>query len=495
MHRLLILKTYRTTIEGQIMNKLLKLALSVTLVSVLAACDGDDGQDGAAGPAGPQGDAGPTGPQGDQGPAAVTTAGAVFVMTNEINDTDDGNAIAAFLRGEDGSLTFNGSFPTGGNGSTDFDGGEGLDPLISAYSLINTPDNRFILAVNAGSNTISSFRINTDFTLTLIDVESTDAANTGAIGPNSLAYFDGVVYVTNIDADGDLGEPIQEGNVTGFELTDTGQLFPIPNSTRELNNRPSAVRFAPNGDYLLISSINAGSNQLESLNEDALVVYGVDGDGVLSSEQTDGVTSTLQNNAEGRNLPSAIGFEMVARGNDIFAVVTEAREFQVDGAPPVFPELQTGSVSVWQLMPGGTLDPIQLDVPASSPEDNQRTACWIAVSPDSQNFWVSNALDASITSFQFSGEANEGEIEMVGDLTFGPNTPTSDFGLDLSTTPPTGAFRESDGFIDLDITDDGQFIYQLFGLTGSIGIYQVNGSELTEVGIYTGNLIYFINPK
>lgn len=465
------------------MNTLLKLALSVTLVSVLSACDGDDGQDGAAGPPGAQGE---TGPQGPAGPSSSSPAGAVFVMTNEINDSDDGNAVTAFLRGDDGTLTFNGRFPTGGNGSTDFDGGEGLDPLISAYSLINTPDNRFILAVNAGSSTVSSFRINTDFSLTLIDVESTDAAGTGAIGPNSLAYFDGVVYVTNIDADGDLGEPIQEGNVTGFELTDTGQLFPIPNSTRELNNRPAAVRFSPNGDYLLISSINAGSNQLESLNEDSLVVYGVDGSGLLTSNQTDGVTSTLQNNTEGRNLPSAIGFEMITQGNDIFAVVTEAREFQTDGAPPVFPELQTGSVSVWQLMPGGTLDPIQLDVPASSPEENQRTACWITVSPDSQNFWVSNALDASITSFEFSGAP--GEITRVGDLTFGPNTPTSDFGLDTSTTPPTGAFRESDGFIDLDITDDGRFIYQLFGLTGGIGIYEVNGSELTEVGIYTGNI-------
>jgi 6-phosphogluconolactonase (cycloisomerase 2 family) len=468
------------------MNKFLKLALSMALVSLLAACDGDDGQDGATGPQGPQGDTGPTGPQGDPGPTATSVAGAVFVMTNEINDTDDGNAVAAFLRNEDGTLSFNGRFPTGGNGSTDFDGGEGLDPLISAYSLINTPDNRFLLAVNAGSSTVTSFRINTDFTLTLIDVESTDAANTGAIGPNSIAYNDGVVYVTNIDADGDLGEPIQEGNVTGFDLTDTGQLFPIPNSTRELNNRPSAVRFAPNGDYLLISSINAGSNQLESLNEDALVVYGVEEGGLLTANQTDGVTSSLQNNAEGRNLPSAIGFEMIVRDNSIFAVVTEAREFQVDGAPPVFPELQTGSVSVWQLMPGGTLDPIQLDVPASSPEDNQRTACWIAVSPDSQNFWVSNALDASITSFEFSGAP--GEIERVGDLTFGPNTPTSDFGLNLDTTPPTGAFRESDGFIDLDISDDGRFLYQLFGLTGSIGIYEVNGSELTEVGIYTGNI-------
>lgn len=468
------------------MKTFTRLTISSAVIFALAACSGDDGDIGPQGIQGEQGPQGEQGLPGAQGPASVNAVGAVFVMTNEFDDSGEGNAIAAFQRGDDGMLSFNGRYSTGGNGSTDFDGGEGLDPLISAYSLINTPDNRFLLAVNAGSNTVSSFRINTDFSLTLIDVESTDGAGTGAIGPNSIAYHDGKVFVTNIDADGDLGEPIQEGNVTGFDLTETGQLFPIPNSTRELNNRPAAVRFAPNGDYLLISSINAGSNQLESLDQDALVVYGVDEDGVLSAEQTDGVTSTLVNNAEGRNLPSAIGFEMIVQDNGIFAVVTEAREFQVDGAPPVFPELQTGSVSIWQLLPGGTLDPLQLDIPASSAEDNQRTACWITVSPDSQHFWVSNALDASITSFEFSGDG--GQAQRVGDLTFGPNVPTSDFGLDTSTTPATGAFRESDGFIDLDITDDGEYIYQLFGLTGGIGIYSVDGAQLTEVAIYEGNI-------
>lgn len=475
------------------MKKPLNLLLSLAVFSALAACSGDDGSSGNPGESGVDGVDGTNGIDGADGTNGVdgvdgvgTPAGAVYVMTNEINNTDDGNAIAVFDRNEDGTLAFSGRYPTGGNGSTDFDGGEGLDPLISAYSLINTPDNRFLLAVNAGSSTITSFRINTDFSLTLIDVETTDVEGTGAIGPNSIAYYDGLVYVTNIDADGDLGEPIQEGNITGYDLTETGQLFPIPGSTRELENRPAAVRFAPNGDYLLITSINAGSNQLASDNQDELVVYGVDDDGLLSAEQTDGVTSTLRDNSEGRNLPSAIGFEMIARDGGIFAVVTEAREFQVDGSAPVFPELQTGSVSVWQLEAGGTLAPIQLDVPASSDVDNQRTACWITVSPDSEYFWVSNALDASITSFGFSG--NPGEVEMIGDLTFGPNRPVSDFGLNTDTVPESGAFRESDGFIDLDITDDGKYIYQLFGLTGGIGVYEVNDGQLTEIEVYEGNI-------
>ena len=466
----------------------IKVFSSILLLSALTGCGGggDRGADGVAGPAGP---AGPQGPEGAQGPAGADAesgpAGAVYVMTNELNE----NAIAAFARSEDGTLSFAGRYPTGGVGSTDFDGGEGLDPLISAYSLINTPDNRFLLTVNAGSSTVSSFRINRDFSLTFVDEQSTDIAGNGAIGPNSIAYSNGFVYVTNIDADGTMGEPVQEGSLVGYRLNDNGQFIPLgPNAYRMLENRPSAVRASPDGEFLIISSINAGSSALASGSEDEIVVYDIDPvtGAIVGADPVAAATSTLRDNTEGRNLPSAIGFEIVPRDSGTFVVVTEAREFRPDGQPPIFPELQTGSVSVWQLMNDGSLTAIQLDVPASSDAENQRTACWIAVSPDSEYFWVSNALDASISSFSFSG-ASPGAIELLG-LTNGPNQPTSDFGLNTTTVPESGAFRESDGFVDLDLSDDGRFLYQLFGLTGAIGVYEVDGGNLSEVQIYAGNI-------
>ena len=75
-----------------------------------------------------------------------------------------------------------------------------------------------------------------------------------------------------------------------------------------------------------------------------------------------GATSTPRGNAEGRNLPSAIGFEVVDRANGTFAVVTEAREFRSEGEPPIFPGLQTGSVSVYQVGDDGSLLGTQLDL-------------------------------------------------------------------------------------------------------------------------------------
>jgi len=71
--------------------------------------------------------------------------GAVYVMTNgdgQVPDTNvqGDNSIIAYGRNADGTLEPIGPVLTGGAGG-DFDGGEGLDPLISAYALTKTPDN------------------------------------------------------------------------------------------------------------------------------------------------------------------------------------------------------------------------------------------------------------------------------------------------------------------------------------------------------------------
>lgn len=427
------------------------LALTVPAALVLSACSSDDsGNEIGVGT--------------DSAPA-----GGVFAMSNILEE----NTIVSYARADDGTLTLVGEFVTDGLGG-DFDGPEGLDPLISAYSLINTPDNEYLMAVNAGSNTISVLAINDDMSLEVVDVE-----DSGGIGPNSLAYNNGIVYVTNIDADGEFaGEPDQEGSILGFTF-ENGDLTAIPGSLRELDNRPAAVRFTPDGEYLAITSINAGSAALASGNDDSIVVYGLDDNGVPSAAPTAGATSTPRGNEAGRNLPSAIGFEVVDRSNGTFAIVTEAREFRSEGEPPIFPGLQTGSVSVYQIGEGGTLDASQLDLLAGqSPTVGQRTACWIVMSPDGEYFWVSNALDASISTYRFTDET--GNVELVQELAAIGNQPTS--------PDPAVAFTTTDGWVDLDITDDGQYLYQLFGLAGTVGVYAVDQGNLTLVQTVSGDL-------
>ena len=402
--------------------------------------------------------------------------GAVFSMTNGL----EGNEVVAYSRAANGELSFVGSYETGGLGSTEFDGGEGLDPLISAYSIELSDDNRFVLAVNAGSDSLSVLRVGADSSLELVDVVSTVDA-----GPNSIAIDGSLVYVSNITREGDeefAGEPDQEGSLQGYRLGEDGSLQPL-GAPVDLNNRPSSVRFSTDGKHLVVSSINAGSPLLENDNNDELVVYAVYPDGSLSQEPTGSARSTDVDNDDNRNLASAIGFEVVPSDNGDIVVVTEAREFRANGAPPVFPGLQNGSVSTFRLESDGSLSPMQLDVqaaddPDGSFTDGDRTACWITVANDYGNFWVSNAIDASISSFTYDVES--GYIGLAEAIAAQGNRPTS--------SEPSVAFGQTDGWIDLDISDDGSFVYQLYGLSGTIGVFRVRGGELELIQEVSGQL-------
>lgn len=443
------------------------LAMSLTL----ASCSSDDF-------VGNSDDVDP----GDDQSNTDAFVGAVYAMTNgdgQIVGTNvqGPNTIIAYGRDENGALTPIGPFGTNGNGG-DYDGGEGLDPLISAYALTKTDNNENLLAVNAGSNTITSFNIQDDYSL---EIAGTPQA-TGALGPNSIAFSErdadgakGIVYVSNITRAEFLlgGEPMHQGTVTGFWLLDDGSLSPIAGSTRDLAVRPSAIQFSPDGNWLVVTSINSGAAALGSGSEDEVTVYNVGNGGLLSDTPWGTATSTFRDNAEGRNLPSAIGFQIVG---DNYVVVTEAREFQPDGTPPAFPALQDGSVSTWQIQSNGSLIPISLDV-ASGENNTGRTACWLDFTADGNTFFVSNAIEAGLAAYSF----NNGVVELINQTAAqGQGTGGADNGPD--------AFAVTEGWIDMWITDDGAYLYQLFGLDGTIGIYRVNGQSLEFVGEESGNL-------
>jgi len=399
---------------------------------------------------------------------------AVYTMTNGLL----ANEVVAFGINPGGQLAYVGSFSTGGAGSTEFDGGEGLDPLISADSIIVTED-ECLVCVNAGSDTISSFTIEDDFSLTLVSTISS-----GGVGPNSLAYSNGRVFVSNIDRDGfalgdpttSRGEPNDEGNVTGFTINANGILVPIAGSTYNLDNRPADVGFSADGTRLIVTSITAGSAALpgpEAAN--SVVVLNVTADGAVTG-MVGSATGTQVGNAAGRNLASAIDFDTAIIGGREFVVVTEAREFNSLGAPPALPALQAGSVSVYELLPNGSLDPTEVDLavgdPLGSPFDpsNQLTACWIDFGSDGSTFYVSNAINASISRFELLSDGTVALIEQIA------ASGVSGFANGATTGPEV--FGTTDGFIDLDVTDDGKYLYQLQGLSGAISAYAIsaNGS-------------------
>jgi len=80
----------------------------------------------------------------------TNSAGAVFVMTNNV----DKNEVITYRRSSDGTLQEGAKFATGGRGS-----GGNNDPLESQGSLTLSQDHSLLFAVNAGSGSVSVFRV------------------------------------------------------------------------------------------------------------------------------------------------------------------------------------------------------------------------------------------------------------------------------------------------------------------------------------------------
>lgn len=184
--------------------------------------------------------------------------GSVYSMTNAA----ECNEVVAFSRGFEGKLTRIKAFETGGSGT----GIPVVDPLESQGSLVLSQDGRFLFVVNAGSGSISSFRVLESGALSLEDVDSS-----GGVFPNSLAVFDNLLYATNR---GDAEEGIPS-NVTGFRVDKDGCLRQIPGSTHQLSSpdaQPACVVFAHGGRLLVVSEVN----------NNVLSVFKVNRDGTLT---------------------------------------------------------------------------------------------------------------------------------------------------------------------------------------------------------------------
>jgi hypothetical protein len=138
--------------------------------------------------------------------------GAVYSLTNAA----DCNQLAVFQRNAQGILTSAGMVPTGGVGT-----GGGLG---SQGALVFGSRGRTLYAVNAGSDSLSVFRLRRD------GPEVVQVIDAGGRRPISLAVRHHVLYVLN--AGGGVGDLDQ---ISGFQISDLGRLQPLPNSTRPLS--------------------------------------------------------------------------------------------------------------------------------------------------------------------------------------------------------------------------------------------------------------------
>ena len=170
--------------------------------------------------------------------------GAVFLATNQVA----GNAVWAYQRAADGTLSDPQPFPTGGTGTGGGLGNQG--------GVVLSAGGRWLLVVNAGSNDISVFAVRSG------DLELADRAPSGGTLPVSIAIHDRLVYVLNAGG---------SGNVSGFVLGERGQLQALSNSTRPLSSTAAGaaqVGFSPDSRTLVVTEKTTSRITLYRVGED-----------------------------------------------------------------------------------------------------------------------------------------------------------------------------------------------------------------------------------
>jgi len=297
-------------------------------------------------------------------------AGGVFVMTNAV----DKNEVIAYNRASNGTLQEAGRFVTGGRGS-----GGNNDPLESQGSLRLSQDHSLLFAVNAGSGTVSVFRVNGS-NLSLVD-----NVISGGSEPNAVAQYGHLVYVVNVGG---------SSSVVGFTL-DHGKLEQIPNSTRFLstnNSGAGGLAFSPDGRFLVV--IERLTNLID--------VFRVQGDGTLSP--------IVVNPSAG---PGAFSVSFAPNGA---ALVSETGPSGVANG---------SAISSYEVAGNGTLTNISASVPTLGAAN-----CWNVVTPDGNFVYTSNAGSSTISGFAI---ANTGALSALPGTVVGTN-PEGSTNLDIAVS-------------------------------------------------------------
>ncbi len=377
--------------------------------------------------------------------------GAVYAMSNNLKI----NTIIAYTRTASDEFVFLGEFQTGGKGAV-LNSGSGVDPLISQNSIVVTPNKKFLLAVNAGSNSVTVFRIMSDFKLKVISTAPVFGKGPVAIAVNR---FGRLVYVASADLDGRFKSAADSmGALTGFTLSSSGRLRRIGRSLRKLPTRPSDVVFAPDDRSLVVASNNAFSDALPKMS-DAVLSFHVFRGGLLSIRPVDGSSSTTPGSPPDRSLPAIIGLTVVKVRGVQFVVVPEIRTGQ------------TGSVSSFKLSSAGKLSPVSVDVLiGTSITEGERAPCWIVFNSRKNAFFVTDAATGSVSSFRFKA----GRVKLI------------------SAVAASGV-SSLDGAIDVAITPDDKFLLVHGGVAGEVGVFKIQkgGARLEFVknleALPTGN--------
>ena len=263
--------------------------------------------------------------------------GQLFSLSN----SPTGNAVLAFDRADDGSLSAAGSYPTGGTGTGGGLGNQGALALDRS--------GRILVAVNAGSDEISSFLVQEDGSLKLAST-----VPSGGTRPVSVAIHGRLVYALNAGG---------SGNITGFQVSRDGELNVLDGSTRPLSSDaagPAQVEFDQRGRVLIVTE--KATNRIST--------YGIASDGLAS-----GPTVIASQGA------TPFGFAVTSSN---VLIVSEAFGGAADAS----------AASSYRIGADGSLSVI-----SGSVATTETAACWFVVTRNDRFAYTSNTGSGSITGY------------------------------------------------------------------------------------------------
>jgi 6-phosphogluconolactonase (cycloisomerase 2 family) len=293
--------------------------------------------------------------------------GHVYTMTNDAA----GNALLVYTRGAGGTLALAQQVATQGAGT-----GAGLG---SQGAVTLSADGQYLFAVNAGSRSVSTFRLSRDGAWLASTVD------TGGDTPTSVTESHGIVYVLNAGGD---------GSVSGFR-NDGGTLTPLAGGTHALSGAgvaPAEVLFDKLGRTLVVSERATNT----------LTTYAVARDGSLGAP-----TFTPSAGAT----PFGFSFDdanhlLVSEAQGGAADASTISSYRFGGGAPHTPHLVTGALST-----------------------QQTAACWTVVTPDGRFVYTANAGSGSLSSFAIAGNGTLTLSQSVAEGVAGSHP------LDLAISP------------------------------------------------------------
>lgn len=262
-------------------------------------------------------------------------SGFIYLQSNDASQ----NSILIYRQNNDGTLTLQSTVSSGGTGTG---GGLGNQGAIATNK-----NEKWLFAVNAGSNSISSFRITHSGNLNLAHTIST-----GGVTPVSLTIRNRFLYVVNAGSD----------NISGFRVSNGGSMTAIPGSVQSLSAAGAGaaqISFSPNGSFLYVTE--KATNKITAF--------------PVSHNGTAGPGSPMASTGQ-----TPFGFD-IARD---YMIVSNA----AGGAPG------QSSATSYRGINNGNLHDVNGAV-----QNNQAAACWVATTKYGRFAYVTNTASDNISAY------------------------------------------------------------------------------------------------